>query len=653
MNQEQINRDLATVDTPNSPLQRRLLQIYKSYMQSSATEMNKYWNKWDENQINYSGYRKLDKSDKENIARGGTEKIYVPLSYAQVQTAAAGILAMLTQKARLFELHSFGPEDQSVSEGLERDIDYQVRHNRVYFFLYNFILDALVKGVAVGRCDWTVDKAKYRVKREVPAGGLMGNLLASIGIGSQEMTTIEVVEELTQYEGNKISYISPYTFFPDPSVKLSEFQKGAFCATEQSEPLVNVKQKEGSLYWGTSFVKNTLANGDLWSARPRYAGTFSRPNDTANLTSNVLGSKYSSGKVVDVVELFVKLIPEELKQYAPELDLGDEKEPVMFIVTVANDSKIIRFERYNELHGMFPFFCSQYSPDGDSYVGRSIPDLLQGLQNLISWLVNSRMMNIRQVIKNRFLVDPSKIEIKDIEAGSNVIRAKGPGGITNGITPVNPIDVTAQHIPFIGTLQQIAQIVTGINENAMGQYTSGRRSAAQTRGIGQAVQARLGMAANLIWYGGLDQLGCLLLSNTRQFRTKETYEQILGADSRKYPFEEVILADPSRIAGGFDFMPLDGLTDSEKQQTLGLMKELLGAPDLIQAANLDITKMLDYCFSISGVKNFEYFKAEPQQNVQVLPDQQIQEAVANGTMVPTPDGNPVQSLLAGLQQPNQ
>lgn len=652
MNQEQINQDLATKETSASPLQRRLLAIFKSYMQSSATEMNKYWSRWDENQINYSGYRKLDEKDKANLEKGGTEKIYVPLSYAQVQTAAAGILGMLTQKARLFELMSFGPEDQSVVEGLERDIDYQVRHNRLYYFLYNFILDALVKGVAVGRCDWTVDKAKYRVKREVPAGGFMGSLLANIGLGTQQMTTIEVVEELTQYEGNKVTYISPYTFFPDPSVKLSDFQKGAFCATEQSEPLINVKQKEGSLYHGTKFIRNELANADLWSARPRYAGTFSKPTETSNLATNILGGKYSTGKVVDIVELFVKLIPRELKQYAPEIDVGDENEPIMFIVTVANDSKIIRFERYNELHGMFPFFCSQYSPDGDSYVGRSIPDLLQGLQYLISWLVNSRMMNIRQAIKNRFLVDPSKIEVKDIEAGSNIIRTKGPGGITSGITPINPADVTTQHIPFIGTLQQIAQIVTGINENAMGQYTSGRRSAAQTRGIGQAVQARLGMAANLIWYGGLDQLGCLLLSNTRQFRTRETYEQILGNDAMKYPFEEVILSDPQRIAGGFDFMPLDGLTDSEKQQTIGLMKELLGNAELIGAANLDVSKLLEYCFNISGVKNFEYFKAQeqaPQQPVEVVPDQAIQQGVANGTMIPTQGGDPVQALLQGLQ----
>lgn len=660
MNQEQINQNLKTKTTSQSPFQTKVLNLYKDYMLASATEMNKYWSRWDENQICYSGYRKVDEEDKENKARGGTEKIYVPLSYAQVQTAAAGILSFLVQKNRLFELISFGPEDQTVGEGLERDLDYQIRYNRIYHFLYLYLLDTLIKGVGVGRCDWTVDKAKYRVKKEVPANGMWDMLLGAMGMPvNPTMTTIEEVQELTQYEGNKITYISPYTFFPDPSVSLSDFQDGSFCGTEQSVPLINVKAKEGSLYHGTEHIQNALANADLWTARPRYAGTFERPRQQENIVTGILGSKYSGGKVVDLVELYMKIIPSELKAVEPELDFGDETTPVMFVCVVANDNKIIRFERYNELHGKFPFFCSQYSPDGDNYVGRAIPDLLQGLQNLISWLVNSRMVNIRQAIKNRFIVDPAKVEVKDIEAGSNLIRTKSPGNIGNGIAPLNPADVTSQHMPFIGLLQQIAQIVTGINENAMGQYTSGRRSAAQTRGIGQALQARLGMAANVIWFGGLDQLGTLMLSNTRQFRSKEMYDQILGSDSQKYPYEEVVLADPQRIAGGVDFAPLESLTDSNKGQILATFKELLGSPDLIQAANLDVNKILEYCFTITGVKNFEYFKAAPQPQpaapgapvpqIQVMPDQQIQQQVAEGQMVPTGGADVIANALQGMQ----
>ena len=659
INQEAINRDLKERSTQSSPLQSRILSMYKDFMQVSATEMSKYWHRWDVNMVNYSAYRKLDAEDKANINKGGTEKIYVPISYAQVQTAAAGILSLLTQKERLFELISFGPEDQGMSEGLERDIDYQIRYNRIYSFLYKYILDTLIKGVGVGRCDWTVDKAKYRVKKEVPAFNFMGSLMNMFGMPTEpQMIMQETVEELTQYEGNRISYISPYTFFPDTSVSLNEFQRGSFCGTEQSVPLINVKAKEGTLYYGTQWINEHTIDSNFWGFRPRYAGTFGKPKEDFSTTVNtIMGNRFSTGKDCDVVELFMKVIPAELSRIDPELDLGDETIPVMFVCTVVNDYKIIRFERYNELHGMFPFFVSQYSPNGDDYVGKAIPDLLEGLQNLMSWLINSRMLNIRQAIKNRFIVDPAKIEVKDIQAGASMIRTKGPGGISNGITPVPAIDVTANHIAMVNTLHQIAQIVTGINENALGQYSGGRRSAAQTRGVTASVQMRLGMAANLIWFSGLDQLGQILLSNTRQFRSRQAYDQLMGNDAQKYPYDEVILSNPERIAGGYDFAPLESLTDSGKAQLMALSKELLSNPQLIQACNLDASKLLEYIFNLAGVKNYDYFKAQPtvagQPTTQIVPDQTVQDGVANGTMIPVQGGDFVGNALESLANPQQ
>ena len=192
MNQDTINNDLRTKDSTASRFQARIISIYKDFMRQSATEMSKYWNRWDENMVNYSGYRRADAEDKKNIEKGGTAKIYVPISYAQVQTAAAGILGLINQKERLFELISFGPEDQSIGEGLERDIDYQIRYNRIYYFLYQYILDTLIKGVGVGRCDWVVNKSKYRVKREVPVLSTLDSLAAAMGMNVQPRMEIHL-----------------------------------------------------------------------------------------------------------------------------------------------------------------------------------------------------------------------------------------------------------------------------------------------------------------------------------------------------------------------------------------------------------------------------------------------------------------------------
>ena len=53
MNQDTINNDLRTKDSTASRFQARIISIYKDFMKQSATEMSKYWNRWDENMINY------------------------------------------------------------------------------------------------------------------------------------------------------------------------------------------------------------------------------------------------------------------------------------------------------------------------------------------------------------------------------------------------------------------------------------------------------------------------------------------------------------------------------------------------------------------------------------------------------------------------
>lgn len=216
MNQEQINKDLRDKDSNASDFQRHLVNIYRSFMCESSSTMSQFWYLWDKDYLRYTGYRSLDKKDVQNLKKGGTAKIIVPLSFATVQTAAANSMQMFMNKERLFELTAYGPEDEDVREGLERDIDYQIKHNRIYHTLYLQLIDAFTKGITVGRCDWETQKKKYRVKEKRPIINPIGQLLNMFGMGqpsSSQYEEVETVKELIQYEGNVISYISPYSFF--------------------------------------------------------------------------------------------------------------------------------------------------------------------------------------------------------------------------------------------------------------------------------------------------------------------------------------------------------------------------------------------------------------------------------------------------------
>lgn len=657
MNQEQINKDLRDKDSTTSDFQRHLVNIYRSFMCESSSTMSQFWYLWDKDYLRYTGYRSLDKKDVQNLKKGGTAKIIVPLSFATVQTAAANSMQMFMNKERLFELTAYGPEDEDVREGLERDIDYQIKHNRIYHTLYLQLIDAFTKGITVGRCDWETQKKKYRVKEKRPIINPIGQLLNMFGMGqpsSAQYEEVETVKELIQYEGNVISYISPYSFFPDPSVPLRDFQNGSYCAVEQCTTKVKLLEQEGTLFHGVNRVPNSIPE-NIYRGRQRYAGTFRVRKDQTglNYVNSVLGDKVSTGTQMDTVEMFLKLVPKEItEKYG--IDIGNEEEPIMFVLVVANDTKVIRFERYEELHGKFPFFVSQPLPDGDSFIGLTLPGVLDGLQQMITWLINSHMQNIRQAIKNRFLIKTKNVNMDDVVNNADFIRVEGSTSLGDAIIPLTVSDMTANHVPFVQTLQQIAQMATGITENAMGMYTSGRRSALQTRGVQAAAQARLALMVNNMWYGGLDILGELILSNTRQFRTQEVYEQIIGDAIAYYPYDRVIMSDPAKIAGGYDFVPIEPITDGGRMQIASLAKELLSNPNLIQATNLSVDKILSKIFEIMGIRNYEAYKNAPQPQqpapapqINVVPDEQAMMQAQQGNIAPT--GQEAMPIAQALQ----
>lgn len=668
MNQEQINRDLREHDTSGSKFQGAVIDMYRGFIARGSSEMSNYWDRWDSNHKNYQSYRPMDSEDKKNVNKGGTSKIIIPLSYAQAQTAAAGILNMYMQKEVLFELMSFGPEDQTHVSAMERVLDYQVKRNKIYKKLYLYILDSMIKGVCGLRVDWQKITKKYRVQEKVKTESVFTPLLQTIGLGSianmlntNQYETREVVKELTQYEGNVIDNINMYSFYPDPSVPLRDFQKGSFCAVEQVYPLTSVKDLEGTLYHGTNKISDSYTS-ELWNSRKRYSGLYDAPT----YTPDAINGRLTAKKSVALTEMYIKLNPKEFTDKY-DIDIGDETESKMYVIVVANDEKLIRFEPFNELHGKFPFAVAQFSPDPDYYIGQSMVELLTGIQSLVTWLINSHMKNVRQTVNNRFIVDPTKVELKDVESGSPVIRTKLPGPMGNAIQQLGIVDVTAQHIPFVSLLQQMAQLITGISENAMGQYSGGRRSAAQTRSIVNAGQVRLGMIATLLWEG-LEDVGTIMLSNTQQFLSEQAYNQIMGNDKNKFPYADVILADPEQIAAAYNFAPLEAMSESNRAFIFQMFKELISNPNIVPALGLDGNKIMEYMFTLAGMKNYDWFKAAPAPapqpqggaqgapngtpQVQVAPDQQINQMMANGQIAPNgaQGGDIIGNLLNGISQ---
>lgn len=594
----------------DSPLEQKLRQELIRYIKASSEKMQTYWGNWEESQRKYYGKLRKDNEDIESRAKGEPEKVLIPVTFAQIQTAVSFIFGTFTQKEKFFEMQGEGPEDEKSVLALETDLDYQIRKSKAMLKLYSFLVDVFIYGVGVMKISWEEQRCLMRVAKQVPQSNPLSSLLSKFGLpaGEPKMKVEEAVQEVLKYEGNTITNIAPYCFFPDPSLPVARFQDGTFVAHEELVSRDFINQREGTLFHGTKHVKQFQKGSPEFDSRPRW---FNREFNTPNQ------AKIDRNAVI-FTEIQFTINPKEWNEkfQEAEISFGDEDGPVKFIAVIANDDKIIRFERLNYLHGNFTYVIGEYLPDHTQFLSQGMADAIDELQKLQTWFINSHIANVKKLIRNQVLVDPTKVHTEDFDAGKTVIRLKGGPSteIDKVFKQLNMTDATRGHVEDADNMMSLIQMVTGVNENALGSYSSGRRSAYEARQVNAGASLRLKTHAMVIWLSAIEPLGQQLLANTRQSRSPELYAKIVGALSQEAPFEKTILADPDSIAGSYDFVPYDGTLPSEKQQfaqqLTEILQTILGNPNA-QILGLDPYKILKQITVLYGMNNLDDFKLPP------------------------------------------
>jgi hypothetical protein len=205
------------------------------------------------------------------------------------------------------------------------------------------------------------------------------------------------------------------------------------------------------------------------------------------------------------------------------------------------------------------------------------------------------------------------------------------------IRPLDVNDVTRTHFQDAEILNKIIQTVTGVNENAMGSYNAGRRSATEARVVTQGAAGRMKMHGQLIWESSLGRLGRLMLSNDRQSLSLESFQSIVGDDPMIQQRYELFKGKPADIISGNDFFTFDSTLQSEKGFIAQSLQELLVAVinNLVSAQMLDLDpramlQEIQYLRGAGSVNRFSLSK-------QVASGQQPPLPPA---IVPGPQGTP-------------
>ena len=573
----------------------QLTEDIKKMLKASRNIMGKQYSKWDRNIGVYRGQSIPDSEDYEARAQNEPEKSIIPLSYAQVQTFVAFGFLLLTQNKRFYEFSGTGDEDFDFVELIEKGLARDLLHNQWNAKLYQFLLDLARCSIAPIKHWWTIDTQS--VKLELPetiSNSPLGDLL-----GDARSTRIDAIK----YEGNRIQNVKPKNFLPDCRKSLTEWEMGQFVADEDSWHITNVKELERKgLAFGVKYIRQMTK--ESWNARGTSA--LSAVADTV-------------GKNQDETDFMVALTEGNVKLIPAKYDLGPEDFPILYTFRLAND-RLISLEESNSLHDSFNYNLAQFSHDNEAKLNEGLSDTIHALQDTITWLYNARIASVRNSMDRHLVVHAQYIDTASLEARSPIIYTRKNAPLVDLRQLVHQLDVrdtTTGHFQDADNLMKTMQFVTGVNENAMGQFSGGRRSATENRAANAGAASRMKVILSCAWDTALGPLGKKLSTNQRQGFSQETYRKVFGEDPKTQElFSRFCPSNPLDLIGNEDFFVFDSTLQSEKGFLAQSLQELVVAtisnPEFALQSGFDLQKAMEEIQTLRGLSNVtRFFKAPP------------------------------------------
>lgn len=586
-----------------------LLWRCKDLVKLSRNAMKYYYDIWDRNDEVYRGDKHLDESDKKALKKKEPTKFVLPASYAQVQTFVSFAASVLNQREFFYELEGVGSEDcegaKIGSALLEHNLTAQNFRDQK---LRQFLTHIAKYGIGVIKHSWT---------KEVVMQKQMVNTQVPLASGSLMDIPEEKIVPVTKYEGNWLRVISPYHFLPDPRVPLARFQEGEYLASEDEYSGSKLRE----------FEQQGLAVGVAYIPKLSYDALEDRRKFSFQWNVNTPTLNINEKQFYIITEVQLKLNPAKTFIGGKPLDESRDFD-CKYLVWIANDNRVIRIDPMDYPHGDFTYDVTQFEEDTDHLINLSLVELIASLQDTMDWFINARITNVRKIISNQAVVDPAAIEMQDLKNRNPIIRLKpqyAGSGVEKFYKQVDLRDVTQSHLNDVEFLHGYAKNATGLSENLLGQFASGRRSAQEAKNVSSNAVARIMLIVNNIWSSAMLPLGKKMLSNLREGLEEPVMVKMVGQStmlsnpSGLVQFKQVSRAD---LAGNYDFTLMSGTLPSQRLQTADALQELLSLimsrPEAAFVFQYDPQKLLDEILYLRGIKNVDRFKLSPDKAGQLL-----------------------------------
>lgn len=578
---------------PGSKLHSDTLQKLEAMFRYSQGAMSNFTHRWGWMEQKVQAYVALPNYEDamrqlENDRGAPPEpvKVIVPYTYATLHAAATYLAMVLIGRRPIFPLMATSGTTAEKARHMETAIQANLQATKAYEELWQYIWDSLIYSFGATRIGWEEKEGKI------------------LQIGPQGQRE---VRRALKYAANKLNAIDPYRAFPDPRVPIHQCNERGdffFWTSDQSKMILKDMERGNILRWvdeATAKRHNPQANPEL----PAVADSRRRARIGGNGTWNPAPSDVVGFWTVR--EGTVRLVPKDW-------GFGDEEESELWKFSWTANCQIMQAEPLNMVHDKHPVSCTEPISFGHEFGSLAWADLIGPFQDILSWLVNSRMENVRTTMHNQFIADPARIEMQDLRspAPGKVIRLKAAAigtPVNEAIRQLVVMDNTQGHFNDIQLLRMLADSTTGINDNMRGvQTNAGRRSATEARMSMQAGASRLSQIAVRISSQGFMGVAEQMISNIQQLMPDEMWVEMTGDDGQP----QSTLLTPDMIMGTFDYQVSDGSLPFDKMALVEVWKEILFGvaqdPELRQ--RYDIGRLFDYVAELGGAKNIQSFERQ-------------------------------------------
>lgn len=598
----------------------------------SEHRMSNFYTRWNANELRMQAY--VNHPAKEDQLKQLNEtgelpnavRIVVPFGFAAASTLVTYLLHTFASRSPLFPLGSYKDEGVRSARRMETLLEQQADHADMVLTFWQWFTDFCVYGFGAVRTNWTVEEGLRTFRHRTIGPDNWNEEYQPGGI-----PTIEATRDLVViYEGNVAENIDPFGFFPDPRVPMHQIHKKAeFVFWRDYMCRLDLKNMEsdGDFKYVDSADSTLPRNHGDSSNRSLLARGISTPGSNEDVESFGDRGQPIDSEFVQVDQGTVRLVPSKWG-----LGNGDRAELWQF--TILNKDQIVQAEPLDADHDQHPIAVIEPFGLGYGFGAPGPADYIGPIQDLLSWLLNSHISNVRTHLNNTLVLDPSKLIMSDLKEsgpGKRIRLRQSAAGldVRTIIHQLDVKDVTSNHIADANIILQLGMLILGLNETVMGQQPEGgRRTAAEIRTTSQAAVSRLAMFSRVCSAQGVSTLTHQWVTNTQQYLSEDYATTILGKEGE----ELAIYSD--EINGVFTYPIHDGSLPTDKIALAEIWQKIIEGvlSDEELRTRYDVGQMFEKAAELAGAQDIQQMRRSPTGNppIDILPEDQIQQMLRNG-----------------------